>query len=141
MLRILLVSDLGNNIGLCHYSRAKILKKEIISCYKRKAQITNLFISEEKNKFIKTTKKKNFEKKLFELIKIKKINKLIFNVSRFFEPEYTTYKILSQKKFRTFRNRWIHKKKFFFQKIWIPNIALKQKLLRKKNKIWTKLRS
>lgn len=134
MLRILLVSDLGNNIGLGHYSRAKILKKEIISCYKRKAQITNLFISEEKNKFIKTTKKKNFEKKLFELIKIKKINKLIFNVSRFFEPElYNLVKILSQKKnLELFAIDGFIKKSFFFKKIWIPNIALKQKTFDKK---------
>ena len=57
MLRILLVSDLGNNIGLGHYSRAKKLKK-IISCYKRKAQITNLFISEEKINLLKQQKKK-----------------------------------------------------------------------------------
>ena len=118
MFRILLVSDLGNNIGLGHYSRAKILKKDIINCFKKKVQLTNLFISEEKKKFIKTEKKENLENKLFEILRTKKINKLIFNVSRFLEPElYNLIKALSQKKkFRALRNRWIHKKKFFLQK-------------------------
>ena len=134
MFRILLVSDLGNNIGLGHYSRAKILKKDIINCFKKKVQLTNLFISEEKKKFIKTEKKENLENKLFEILRTKKINKLIFNVSRFLEPElYNLIKALSQKKnLELYAIDGFIKKSFFFKRIWIPNIALKQKTFDKK---------
>ena len=134
MFRILLVSDLGNNIGLGHYSRARILKREILSCYKKKVKFSNLFVSDEKINFIKTIKKKNLDKKLIELLERKKINKLIFNVSRFLEPKlYNLIVSLSQKKnLELFAIDGFIKKSFYFKKIWIPNIALKQKTFNKK---------
>jgi len=145
--KIFIISDLGVNVGLGHYSRSLVITKEVTSHFKDKAKIFNFYFRWKNSNNLKIITR---PKKILEIFILKKINSyspdiICFNVSRFLEPELYNFIKLLKLKYSNIRLVAIDgfiKKISFFKKIWIPNILLKNKNDLKNNKIlygWDKI--
>lgn len=141
MKKILVISDVGSRVGLGHYSRAKILEKEIKLYFKNKYKIKQLFFSQDKKRdiFIKYY----LIKKFYELEKnITNYNPdiIFLNNSKLFEKKYGN-KILEilkkqlKKKIIISIDSYI---KFYknLNYVWIPNIEIEKKWKNIKRILW-----
>lgn len=136
--KILIISDIGKEIGLGHYTRSRIIKKEINSFFKNSFLIKNIYFDNEinKKKILKIKTVSNFEslkKKTSEF----KPNFVFLNNSKKFEKNFAN-KILNFLK-KNFKNTIIvsvdsyisyHNK---INHIWIPNVEINNKYKFKKN--------
>lgn len=136
--KILIISDIGKEIGLGHYTRSRIIKKEINTFFKNSFLIKNIYFDNEinKKKILKIKTVSNFEslkKKISEF----KPNFVFLNNSKKFEKNFAN-KILNFLK-KNFKNTIIvsvdsyisyHNK---INHIWIPNVEINNKYKFKKN--------
>ncbi len=146
MKKILIISDIGHKVGLGHYSRSKIINKEIKFYFKKKFIIKNVYFNHDKNKnsffnFSSCNKILALEK----IIKKMKADCIFLNNSRIFEKKYglkmikflinlnTTKSINSVDSYLKY-----HK---YLNYVWIPNIIIQKEYKGIKNILygWDKI--
>jgi len=130
--KIFIISDVGTNIGLGHYTRSLLLNKEIKYYLKKKIKIFNYYFHwpNSKNLGLRSILKDKLNQYIFKKIHQHSPSSICFNISRFLEPE--VYSLIerikkSRKEIIFYAIDGFIKKKKFFKKIWIPNITLKKK--------------
>jgi spore coat polysaccharide biosynthesis predicted glycosyltransferase SpsG len=131
MKKIFIISDLGKNVGLGHYARSKVLTKEINFFFRKKVKIYNFYFSKKAINIsaVKSIKNVNLESYIQKKISQISPDIIIFNISRFLEPDL--YKYVKTLKIN-FNIKLVaidgFTKKFeFFNYIWLPNPTLKYK--------------
>lgn len=131
MKKIFIISDIGHNVGLGHFSRSKFLTNEINSFFGKKIKIYNFYFSKKGICFNKIKSIKIINLHNYILRKINKISPdiVIFNVSRFLEPKLHEFAKLLKTHYnlKLIAIDGFIKKSEFFEKIWIPNVTLKYK--------------
>jgi spore coat polysaccharide biosynthesis predicted glycosyltransferase SpsG len=130
MNKILIITDIGKKVGLGHYSRSKIITKEIKQYFKRYS-VKNLYFSEQiKDQFINQKTLNTY----FEIIsKIKSYipEILILNNSLLFQKKYGL-KLINELKKNFKKTKMISIDGYLnlykhFQALWIPNIMVPKK--------------
>ncbi len=147
MKKIFIISDLGTNIGLGHYSRSLVLTKEIKYYLKNKTKIFNYYFhwKNSQNLGFRTVSNKKLNQYILKKINQHSPNVVCFNVSRFLEPKLYNFISLLKKNYPNIKLVAIDgflKKTHLFKKIWIPNVTLKSKKDFKNKKIifgWDKI--
>ena len=147
MKKIFIISDLGTKVGLGHYSRSKVLTYEINQFFKDNTKIFNYYFhwKNSKNLGFKSVLINKLKGYIHEKIKELSPNVICFNVSRFLEPKLYKYIELLRNKYPDIKFVAIDgflKRTSLFEKIWIPNITLKNKKDFKNKKIifgWDKI--
>ena len=99
MKKIFIISDLGTNIGLGHYSRSLVLTKEIKYYLKNKTKIFNYYFhwKNSQNLGFRTVSNKKLNQYILKKINQHSPNVVCFNVSRFLEPKLYNFISLLKK--------------------------------------------
>lgn len=145
--KIIIISDLGTNVGLGHYSRSLVLTKEIKRYLKNKTKVLNYYFhwKNSKNLGLRSVSKNKLNQYIIKKIDQHSPSVVCFNVSRFLEPQLYDFIKLLKNKYPNIKLVAIDgflKKTHLFKKIWIPNVTLRNKKNFKNKKIiygWDKI--
>ena len=100
MKKIFIISDLGTNVGLGHYSRSLVLTKEIKHHLKNKIKIFNYYFhwKSSQNLGFRTVLKNKLNQYILNKLDQHSPSVVCFNVSRFLEPKlYNFIKLLKNR--------------------------------------------